>query len=99
MEFRPALAARTGKQLHNKDVIPINANIEDAPGGPWALEMFNKLDKDQTGNVSHSQFVSCLQEEGVDLKQVLPEFDAENHATITKDEFMHTVVEKLLINF
>jgi len=33
------------------------------------------------------------------LKQCLPEFDAEKHPTIKKDEFMRTIVEKLLFHF
>jgi len=61
--------------------------------------MFNKVEKDESGNVSHDKFVSCLQEYGVDLKSVLPEFDAEKHPTLTKDEFMRTIVENLLIHF
>lgn len=95
----PALASRNGMQFENTGSVPINVKLEDAPGGTKALEMFNKVDKDQTGQVSHAQFVSCLMEEGVDLKQCLPEFDAEKHPTIKKDEFMRTIVEKLLFKF
>ena len=95
----PALAARDGMQFVNKGSVPVNVKLEDAPGGTKALEMFNKVDKDQTGQISHAQFVSCLLEEGVDLKQCLPEFDAEKYPTIKKDEFMRTIVEKLLFNF
>jgi hypothetical protein len=40
-----------------------------------------------------------LQEQGVNLIQVLPEFSADKHPMITKDEFMRTIVEKLLIHF
>jgi len=40
-----------------------------------------------------------LQEEGVDLNKVLPEFDAEKNPTITKDVFMRTIIEKLLFHF
>ena len=95
----PALAARDGMQFVNKGSVPINVKLEDAAGGTYALAMFNKVDKDQTGQISHAQFVSCLLEEGVDLKQCLPEFDAEKHPTIKKDEFMRTIVEKVLIHF
>ena len=33
------------------------------------------------------------------MNQVLPEFDAQKHPIITKDEFVRTIVEKLLIHF
>jgi hypothetical protein len=97
-EFRPALTARDGKMLDNTGPVPINVNLRDAPGGAKAEEMFEKCDSEKTGKVTHAQFVACLQEEGVDLKQCLPDFN-KGEEDLDKDQFMRAIVEKLLIYF
>jgi hypothetical protein len=93
-----ALAARDGKMFENTGKVPVNVNLRDAPGGAKAEEMFQKCDPEKTGKVTHAQFVACLHEEGVDLKQCLPDFN-KGEADLTQDEFMRTIVEKLMIHF
>ena len=60
--------------------------------------MFDKCDTEKTGKVTHAQFVACLQEEGVDLKQFLPDFN-KGEEDLSQDMFMRTIIEKLLVHF
>jgi len=42
--------------------------------------------------------VACLQDEGIDLKKCLPDFNKDEN-DLNQDQFMRTIIEKLIIHF
>lgn len=53
-EFMAAKAARHGRMFENTGKVPVNVKLIDAPSGAAAAEMFEKLDTEKTGKVTHS---------------------------------------------
>jgi len=49
-----AKAARDGRMFENIGKVPVNVKLIDAPAGAAAAEMFEKLDIEKTGKITHS---------------------------------------------